>query len=246
MIALLHLSDIHLRDTTNTALQRVDHIANALRSQALPMQACFLAVTGDIAFSGQPSEYAVAQDFLLTLRRRITSDHPKAVLDCLLVPGNHDCDFARPTELRDLTIANLPKGNSLDFTGEIVTNCLSVQDHFFDFVHAATDQSRIGSHRLYQECRHTIAGRTIDFHLYNTAWLSRLHETPGTLFFPVSLASDSHSSSPPADATVALLHHPLNWFNPTNARTLRAYLDRTCDVVLTGHEHVASRSRRAT
>ena len=46
--------------------------------------------------------------------------------------------------------------------------------------------------------------------------------------------------------SVALLHHPRNWFEPTNARTLGAYLDRTCDVVLTGHEHVPSQSRRTT
>ena len=77
-----------------------------------------------------------------------------------------------------------------------------------------------------------------------TAWLSRKHEKPGTLLFPVSLASDLHSGSEPADVAVALLHHPFNWFEPTNARTFSAYLERTCDIVLTGHEHVPSRSQR--
>ena len=104
----------------------------------------------------------------------------------------------------------------------------------------------LGSAKLYEERRYAIDGHAIEFHLYNTAWLSRRHETPGILFFPVSLASDLHSSPEPAAVTVALLHHPLNWFEPTNARTFRGYLERTCDVVLTGHEHVASRSKRAT
>ena len=245
MIALLHLSDIHLRQKGNAITARINDVANALRSEALPLKACFIAVSGDIAYSGLPSEYAIATDFLLSLQKRIQSDHPAAQLECLLVPGNHDCDFARPAEMRNLAIANLPKGNSLNFSGDIVSTCLSVQEHFFEFTKAVTGRPRPDSQRLYEERRYDIAKRTIEFHLYNTAWLSRLQEAPGTLFFPISLASDLHSSSEPAGATVALLHHPLNWFDPTNARNFGAYLGRTCDVVLTGHEHVPGGSRRA-
>ena len=140
------------------------------------------------------------------------------------MPGNHDCDFARHTEMRDLVITNLPEGNALNFSGDIVGNCLSVHEHFFEFMKAVTGRSQSGSMRLYEKRFYTINGGTIEFNLYNTAWLSRKHEKPGTLLFPVSLASDLHSGSEPADVAVALLHHPFNWFEPTNARTFRALL----------------------
>ena len=246
MIALLHLSDIHLRANSNPIMERIDALANALRSEALPLDACFIAVGGDIAFSGLDSEYAIATEFLVALDKRIRADHPAARIEHLLVPGNHDCNFSEPTEMRDLAIANLPRGNSLNFDGEIVSSCLSVQAPFFAFLAQITGTSISGAHRLYHERRYAIHGHTIVFHLYNTAWLSRRNETPGTLFFPVSVASTPHSSSEPADVAVALLHHPLNWFEPTNARHLGAYLERTCDIVLTGHEHIASQSRRST
>ena len=244
MIAILHLSDIHVRKTGNTVTARIDAVADALRSESLPLKACFIAASGDIAFSGHPLEYTIATDFLFALHARIKSDHHAARTEYLLVPGNHDCDFARHTEMRDLSIANLPKGNALNFSGEIVGNCLSVQEHFFEFVKEVTGRSRSDSMRLYEKRRYEIDGCTIEFNLYNTAWLSRQHEKPGTLFFPVSLASDSHSASEPANVTVALLHHPFNWLEPANARNFSAYLERTCDVVLTGHEHVPSRSQR--
>ena len=246
MIALLHLSDIHLRAETNPIAERIDAVASALRSEALPLNACFIVVGGDIAFSGLASEYAVATQLLIALKNRIHADYPTARIEYVLVPGNHDCNFSEPTEMRDLAIANLPRGHSLDFRGEIVNSCLSVQASFFAFLAQLAGTSVAQARRLYDERRFDIHGHTIEFHLYNTAWLSKRNEVPGTLFFPVSLASTSHSSSDPADVSVALLHHPLNWLEPTNARTFGAYLARTCDVVLTGHEHVPSQSRRST
>ena len=245
MIALLHLSDIHLRTATNPVADRIDALTNALRSEALPLDACFIVIGGDIAFSGLASEYVVATQLLIALKNRIHADYPQASIEYLLVPGNHDCDFSEPTEMRDLALANLPRKNSLDFGGEIVNSCLSVQAPFFAFLAQLTGTSRADARRLYDERRFNIHGHTIEFHLYNTAWLSRREETPGTLFYPVSLASNSHSPDP-ADVSIALLHHPLNWLEPTNARNLGAYLARTCDVVLTGHEHVPSQSRRST
>ena len=172
MIALLHLSDLHLRSQTNTIMTRVDALADAVRSETIPLDACFVAVTGDIAYSGLSSEYVIATDFLLTLKNRLQSDHPAAQIDLLIVPGNHDCDFERPTEMRDLAIANLPKGNALDLSGEIVSSCLSVQEHFFTFLKQATGRLPSESNRLYEDRRYELAGHILQFHLYNTAFYS--------------------------------------------------------------------------
>ena len=244
MIALLHLSDIHIRATDNPVTSRIDALAAAIRAEAPPLEACFILISGDIAFSGLAVEYSIAYAFLSSLKTRLISDHPTASIEYLLVPGNHDCNFAPPTDLRNLAIANLPTGDALDLSGDIVGNCLSVQDQFFHFCQQLTGASYSRSERLYQTRRYEINRHKIDFHLYNSAWLSRLPEEPGTLFFPLLAAQPSESSPSPADVTVAMLHHPLNWFVPVNARHLRTHLDRTCDVLLTGHEHVATRLKR--
>ena len=72
MIALLHLSDIHIRDDDNTVTRRTSALAATVRSETAPLKACFIALTGDIAFSGRDSEYAIAQEFLTLLKDKIT------------------------------------------------------------------------------------------------------------------------------------------------------------------------------
>lgn len=41
---------------------------------------------------------------------------------------------------------------------------------------------------------------------------------------------------------ISVLHHPFNWQNPENARQLRKHVEETSDVIITGHEHIASSS----
>ena len=65
-IAILHLSDIHFRREreSNSIFERTEQIAAAFRGLSEPrIDACFVAVTGDIAYSGNSQEYSVALDF---------------------------------------------------------------------------------------------------------------------------------------------------------------------------------------
>ena len=74
MIVILHLSDIHIDDLNNPVATRVDALAAALRAEATPMDACFIVVSGDIAFSGLPPEYSIAHRFLSSLRQKRLSN----------------------------------------------------------------------------------------------------------------------------------------------------------------------------
>ena len=246
MIVILHLSDIHIDELNNPVATRVDALAAALRAEATPMDACFIVVSGDIAFSGLPPEYSIAHRFLSSLRQKISSDHSTARVEFIVVPGNHDCNFQRSSDLRDLVIENLPKSDALDVDGDIVRSCLSVQEEFFEFFKNLTGHSSFATKRIYGEREYEVGTHRIRFHLYNTAWVSRLHESPGTLFYPSTVASAADSPSRPVDVAVSVLHHSLNWLEPATARSLRGHLERTSDVILTGHEHVSSRVSRSS
>jgi hypothetical protein len=41
-----------------------------------------------------------------------------------------------------------------------------------------------------------------------------------------------------------MLHHPYNWIEAENYRAVKSFIEANCDIVLTGHEHVAAASRR--
>src|SRR5258708_1600075 len=90
-ISWLQLSDIHLR-TTDAYNQRVvldsllDDIRDRITKDDLAFDLIFL--TGDIAFSGGPQEYDVAEAFVRRLA--IACDVSLDAIYC--VPGNHDVE----------------------------------------------------------------------------------------------------------------------------------------------------------
>ena len=128
MIAILHLSDIHIGEQDNPIASRVNAVAAALRAEALTLDACFIVLSGDVAFSGLAVEYSIARQLLSRLHQKITSDHPTAHVEYVVVPGNHDCDFQQSSDLRELVIENIEKRDAIDVDGGIVRSCLSLQD----------------------------------------------------------------------------------------------------------------------
>jgi hypothetical protein len=67
-IVLLHLSDIHFRSPNDPVAERVLKIKEAVLGKFLRADACFIAVSGDVANSGDPAEYSVAVTFFIALR----------------------------------------------------------------------------------------------------------------------------------------------------------------------------------
>ena len=86
----LHISDLHFEESDAYNMDVVlgaflQDIPQLLAEDGLHPD--FLAVTGDIAFSGQAEEYELAWHFLDDLRAQL-NDLPKEHL--FIVPGNHD------------------------------------------------------------------------------------------------------------------------------------------------------------
>ena len=87
-IRWLHLSDLHIRQSDSWAQDVVlrslrDDIAAVCTPEWRPD---FVFVTGDVAFSGDPKEYELAEKFL----REILTITALPAERLLLVPGNHD------------------------------------------------------------------------------------------------------------------------------------------------------------
>ena len=204
MIAILHLSDIHFRPGSNPVSTRVDSIAAAVRAHLQGPTCCFIVVTGDVAYSGHADEYAIAAQFFTSLRQKLSADL-SIPIHLLLVPGNHDCNFHSPATLRDFIINHFSRDDVLTPDQELLTNCVSVQRDFLHFLHQLISDAPSETHPVYSEQDYSVGPTTIRFHLYNTAWISRLHELPGTMLYPVSIASTTNSASRPADLAVSRL-----------------------------------------
>ena len=94
MLSFIHLSDIHFQKYSGDAYDLDADLRNELLidlSKNFPQSisnANGILICGDIAFSAQKKEYAVASDFLEQLCQQVSLD-PSMVF---CVPGNHDVD----------------------------------------------------------------------------------------------------------------------------------------------------------
>ncbi len=244
-IAILHLSDMHFTHESNPVTARASAAVAALRAEAPQLRACVLAISGDVAHSGQREEYEHALAFFESLKAHLEATYPSALFYFVAIPGNHDCDFSGSSELRELTIDNLgSRLESLDPTGEIARLCLAVQANFYAFLTRLYKIDVPLSEWLYSERELKVDDYTIRFQCHNSAWVSRLPERQGQLLYPISVASVKDSPARDVAAAISILHHPFNWYSSVNSRSFREFIERTSDLVLTGHEHVAGSYNR--
>ena len=245
-ILLIQLSDIHIKGPEDHILGKIEKIASSVRNLEYDLDACFLVISGDTAFSGSDEQYMLALDFVAELRDSLSKnlETPRGV-DCIVVvPGNHDCDFLGPTEVRDAIIATIDRDPNHAVSDDYAEVCTSVQQNCLSYVEAVDDGDHLKKDNdLYYEYVFVSGPSKILFRCYNTAWMSKLHEEPSHLFFPVDdLAVEREGF----DLVVSVFHHPYNWLNPENAKAFSRHVENSSDIILTGHEHTPTRYTRST
>jgi DNA repair exonuclease SbcCD nuclease subunit len=240
-LGILHLSDIHLGDQNNAVSARIEQIAGAFRGIDHDIDALCIAVTGDIAFSGSSKQYEVAAAFFSDLQDSLRPLCSTREIHTILIPGNHDCNFEKHTDARELAIETMAsRMDKIDLNGEISKQCLAVQDDFFEFESTFRRDRPLGmQERLLYAREFRLNGTSIRFNCYNTAWLSQIKEQPGRLLFPVQLAETPTILSCDCSLVLSLFHHPVNWLEPNNSILFKKIVARSSDIILTGHEHVA-------
>lgn len=241
-ILILHLSDIHFEADRgkNKILERVGDIVAAIQRAAARASSCFIVVSGDIAFSGEVSQYDHAIEFVNEMKRILVAEASPIEVNVVVVPGNHDCDFSNASGTREFILNHLGTADTESVNADIVREMTTVQKHFFDFAlrvegppySVALD----GAKRLFYLRRFDINGLIISFHCMNLAWMSRLNEAQGQMVFPLHLVLWDEDD---ADLTVTVFHHPDRWLESSNSRTFREHIEHTSNLILTGHEHVA-------
>ena len=91
-LAIVHLTDLHIRSSNDIVLTRAQTIAAAIKPRVVQADAIIVAVTGDLSFSGRESELLDASGFLDDLQSNLAAEIT-ANICVAIIPGNHDCDF---------------------------------------------------------------------------------------------------------------------------------------------------------
>jgi hypothetical protein len=232
---VLHLSDLHIKERGNYILERVAQIKDAVQTVAQDVNHFFIVICGDIAFSGKAEQYKVVSDFLEDLESKLKTIRDSIKLEYVLVPGNHDCDLENGAAERDTIICNaIRRPNTVDTTS--IQKCTSVQSEFFQLLALLTAEDDVSdTGRLYYKREFSIGKYSVRFNCYNTAWMTQREEQTKAIVFPLSILPKTESE---CDLVFSVLHHPCLWLAPQENKVLKEYLDRTSNIILTGHEHI--------
>jgi hypothetical protein len=218
----------------DSILELANEVAATCYAMARVSDACFIVVTGDIAYSGSSMEYEAVAPFLHQIKNQIENEGCSLV-EVLMVPGNHDCVLKPEKKSRDLIISKIIDAPEYAEDDSVIESCVMAQDNYFQFRGDVTRAKSSFDHKLLTEYEFVVSDKVVRFSAINASWMSQLPEKAGQLVYPANKFKDVISE--PAELRFVMLHHPLNWYCPDTFHELRALIRTHATVILSGHEH---------
>lgn len=233
---ILHLSDLHLNETHNSSIDKFKSVGIALQNEEIVLDRAIVVVSGDIAYSGNSKEYAIARESFESLEFDLKTRLKLDDIQFVYTPGNHDCNFENPNNsVREIVIESIRQGKTPDKS--MLDCCSDIQSDFFNFRDELQNTKPHHDHSaLHWEYRIEKDGFSIQFRCYNTAWMSHIKEEQGGLQIPEDIL-DSNEWTDKNDYVVTAFHHPYNWMPSDTYRRFKGKIEESSDLILTGHEH---------
>lgn len=246
MLTILHVSDVHFRDTDDDGEQAriTKALVKAVRSDSWTPDICIFS--GDLSYCGAAKELTMGADWLQELTAEFDS------VPLFIVPGNHD--ISRKSFPHSLRYAHQDEVKYR----EARPTLLESPNHFQPFQdwHAAMKE-KLGDRLLTDwtnpfGCVATVqgpGGYSNHFVGLNTAILSRGDRDDGNLAVDIATLNaclDVRRSK--EDCTIAVGHHPLSWLADWNGREAGRLLNQEAgaNLFLHGHQHDTSGTSTAT
>ncbi|MET0116502.1 MAG: metallophosphoesterase [Sedimenticola sp.] len=176
-LAILHISDIHIRGMSDKVISQASTIASGFYDYARNSDCCLIVITGDIAFSGHKEEYQAALELIINIKGLIEAEIDGREVDIILTPGNHDCTLKPENAARTTIVDQVISNNNLATNNDIVNHCTAAQKEFFEFRNCVTTAEPISDHKLWTEYELNICGHTIRISSVNASWMSRIPES---------------------------------------------------------------------
>lgn len=240
-ITWLHISDLHFRqsqmyDADIVLRALLSDIRNRIEHDGLRPD--FIAITGDVAFSGLSEEYAMAQRFLDDLIQvtGLTRDY------LFVVPGNHDVDRRRVSRGAQGIGDSLEDRKS---TNDVLASAEDRQLMFARFHGYATFvNAYLSQHLEFNDASYfyvrmlDIAELQVALLGLNSAWLCASdNDRAKGLLIGERQTRAAVEQAEGAHLKIALLHHPFDWLRDFDRNDSAAMLLDNCDFVLHGHMH---------
>jgi Calcineurin-like phosphoesterase len=236
----LHISDIHLKTSSERALERLKQVAPAIQNLCDGETEVLVIISGDVVWSGEALQYATALKALLSLQEQLKTKLNKTNVQLFVTPGNHDCYLVGDLDARNHVLNGVrSSATTTSIQPSSIKLCSEVQKNFNHFAQQLMAVTPLSSHdEILLEYGVPIGDQRIIVRCYNTAWMSTDPEKQGSLIFPERYMGVLCKEA--FDFSISVLHHPYGWLRSDNGLAFRKHLEATSDLVLTGHEHDGS------
>lgn len=236
-LLILHLSDIHFQDHGNYTEENLDAIVSALQESIRHVQKIIIFISGDIAFSGYKSQYTEADNFIETLKEKISARYNYLNdINVFVVPGNHDVNY----DLGCLSSSDLKAIESNNEYDNHIPDELKKMRSFLKFANKydcfKNQKSLIDIKYLKYD------NKTIQINLINSGVFSSIEEDQGYHYLPKSNI-DKLSENRKSDYVFTIMHHPHHWYTWRVKKDLERVLYERNDMLFFGHEHYDSQMR---
>jgi predicted MPP superfamily phosphohydrolase len=237
---LIHLSDFHLRASTQTGTDKVlSSLASDLkgRIESLDLPSPHIALSGDLTYGGREEEYAIVDGLVDSLAGSL---HARSVVFC---GGNHDVNWSLLAPFNaDLMNEMVEKRGGVASTEALFANDADREamqagmGPYYSFlqrhgVNSDTD--------LYYVKSLTVANLRLNLISLNSAYIfSRKYNYLGYVGLrQLTSAEKEVSGRREPSFNITLVHHPLEAIVPSSQEETKRRLFSFSDVILNGHVH---------
>ena len=240
-VQIIQLSDIHLsKENSNYILDKITSIRSIVGVKDINVDAVLILICGDLVQAGMKEEYDQLELCLSCLKEEIQNTYSDLSVQYIFIPGNHDCDFNKNENLCNaLTESSLES----QIKEDVLSYLLSRQENFFNFSEILTSfPFSLLENKIYWENKYSFKcdkdkNFFIKFLNFNTSCLIKKDQEKGKLEYPISFSSPLESKKQENCLNIALMHHPLSWFETTRKNEIEDFLRKNAHILITGHEH---------
>ncbi|MFQ5752011.1 MAG: tetratricopeptide repeat protein [bacterium] len=210
---------------------------------------------GDLAYGHMPqsglhidNQFKEGSIFLESIRTCFVPEVPQN--NVFIVPGKHDVNRSRIAESElewlEKRLSSAKEKAMFDVNSIIQSTGLQWQrfiDHLSNFtmfleragyVHLLQDRNRL----IYGDVR-SVENYKVGIMGFNSAWSSGRDGEKGKLWLGSWQIGELARKIGKNSLNIALIHHPLNWFNEHEDPDLLREIELNSDFLLHGHEHTA-------
>lgn len=231
-IALLHISDFHLKDGDIFCNTKIDKFVDSLKSFQ-NIDDIIILISGDIVFSGGINEYKTYRKLQTILINKLKEKINDKFIPIYLVPGNHDIDYNKLLR-KGADIEKAYRNNNIDRMLDDEFNSLN------NFYSQTNYKFSVDKNRLVAMHIQKYNNFNIQINLINTAPFSTLEHDDRELHYFQENDYPIIEKRNNADFCLTMMHHPSECFHWNQKFKLKDFIANNNHILFVGHEHKGS------